>query len=238
MTANKTPSGIIIIAFLKSIPWYIYALLAIIFIVVFIKMLNPKINPPDVTAIPYSNAVITDAGQFIDERDGQIYTYITLKDGQKWMTQNLNYETADSWHYKTLTDTTDLKKYGRLYTWAATQNACPLGWRMPSDQDWRTMVKYYGGCDDDYHENGNKTGYKELVLNGQSGFNAQLGGIYFTNDTKFDYIDSYGIYWSNTELNTDNAWLYFFYDFIGEASDALLRDPEPKNWAGSCRCIQ
>ncbi|GBU20511.1 hypothetical protein R80B4_00389 [Fibrobacteres bacterium R8-0-B4] len=39
-------------------------------------------------------------------------------------------------------------KYGRLYTWAAAKAACQsIGWRLPTEQEWRSLVDFAGGID-------------------------------------------------------------------------------------------
>ncbi len=41
--------------------------------------------------------------------------------------------------------TENYKKYGVLYNWAAAKkNACPPGWHLPSDDEWKTLEKFLG----------------------------------------------------------------------------------------------
>ena len=37
--------------------------------------------------------------------------------------------------------------YGKLYNWTAvnTNKLCPIGWHVPSDADWTTLIAYLGG---------------------------------------------------------------------------------------------
>ena len=30
--------------------------------------------------------------------------------------------------------------FGRYYTWTAAQDACPAGWRVPSEEDWKSLA--------------------------------------------------------------------------------------------------
>ena len=111
----------------------------------------------------------TDAfcGILTDSRDGQ--TYRTVKIGnQVWMAENLNYETANSYCYQD--SVSNCTKYGRLYTWAAAKAACPSGWHLPTEVEFKELVATVGGSstagkmlkstsgwDDDEGESGNGT---------------------------------------------------------------------------------
>jgi len=109
----------------------------------------------------YQNGVINiDMGDNTSDRDGS-YEYVEIG-GKKWMTKNLNIETADSWCYgdggqvfdyengtwdtwKTLTNSevqANCAKYGRLYTWSAAKSACPKGWKLPTREDWDALSDY------------------------------------------------------------------------------------------------
>ena len=75
---------------------------------------------------------------FTDPRDGQQYRTVLMPCGNVWMAENLNHVTANSWCY----NNTDARcqTYGRLYTWDAAMEACPTGWRLPTEADWNNLV--------------------------------------------------------------------------------------------------
>ncbi len=176
-----------------------------------------------------------DNGIFTDTRDGQTYKWVRLKDGRKWMAQNLNFEINDSWCYDN--DYSNCDKYGRLYTWEMANKACPSGWQLPSDSEWKRLANVYGGYSTFGYGNitvGNPhDSYKNLVKGGNSGFSGLLGG-YFFYAGGFDHIDLSGNYWSSTEMNSSKAFGYGFKRY----NKIFTHDVGDKSFARSCRCIQ
>ena len=168
------------------------------------------------------------------ELGGQTYEVVVLN-GLTWMAENLNYKVSNSWCYDN--DPANCREYGRLYTWQAAQNACEaLGWRLPTDEEWREMAKLYGGYYD-YPEgkaigDAEKT-YEALIEGGQSGFSAQLGG-WRRSDGGLGYLGRSGNYWSATEFGSNQGWLYTFSRDFGK----LYRYSLNKSYGHSCRCVR
>ena len=175
-----------------------------------------------------------DYGIFTDSRDGKTYKWVRLKDGKKWMAQNLNHKTNDSWWYKD--DKSNGDKYGRLYTWQAAKKACPSGWRLPTDNEWKKLANAYGGYYDwsTKKDIGNpKDSYKILIQGGSSEFSALLGG-YRGSDGVFGLLGGDGYYWSSTVESASSAW---YYNFDGD-DKTLDRYGSNKSGGRSCRCLQ
>ena len=183
-------------------------------------------------------------GSFTDPRDGQVYD--TLQIGsQTWFVDNLNYEVDSSWWYNN--DADNGKKYGRLYTWDAAQGACPDGWHLPTDDEWKTLESYVGlrhdlldlmgwrGFDEgkklkatsgwEYHGNGtNSTGFSALP----AGFRDVNGD--------FASLGEIEAWWAATEysVNTEQGWWHGL-----EAQVNLIgRNVINKDNAISVRCLK
>jgi|GEM_PF-2624188 len=102
-----------------------------------------------------------------------------------WMAENLNNENhargTTSWCYND--NPTNCTRFGRLYTWAAAQSACPAGWRLPTRDDW--------------NNNGPATD--------NSRFSALSGG-YRVPDGRFIAGGECGYWWSATGVRDGSAY--------------------------------
>ncbi|MCF8338248.1 MAG: PKD domain-containing protein [Bacteroidales bacterium] len=181
-------------------------------------------------------------GYFTDPRDGQEYAFIEIGD-QTWMATNLNYESDNSWWYNN--DPGLGESYGRLYTWDAALAACPDGWHLPSDKEWKTLEMELGMSQseaDNIHWRGTNQGKQMKATNGwhdngnganTSGFNALPGGCRFSNGL-FNSLGYEGHWWASTESSGSYAWrrdLYFY-------EDRVRRYDLYKAIACSVRCIK
>lgn len=96
-----------------------------------------------VSCYPREIEIVSD-GSITDARDSQIYHYITIGT-QNWLLENMNYagkDSSGSWCYKDLAS--NCATYGRLYTWDAALKACPQGWHLPSDKEWKELEIFLG----------------------------------------------------------------------------------------------
>lgn len=95
--------------------------------------------------------VETEAGSFVDERDGRTYRTVRIGD-QVWMAENLDYgrmvpgyrdelAVGEKWCY----DNNEALGYGGLYTQETALASCPKGWHVPTDDEWRTLTQTLGG---------------------------------------------------------------------------------------------
>ena len=101
-----------------------------------------------------------------DFRDGQIYNTVQIGE-QCWMAENLNIGTQiniiseqtdngvlEKYCYNN--DVANCEVYGGLYQWQesmqyssqqAVQGICPLGWHIPTDEEFIILCDYLGGND-------------------------------------------------------------------------------------------
>ena len=117
------------------------------------------------------------ADSFTDPRDGKKYK--TVKIGsQIWMAENLNYEIAESYCYNN--DTSNCKKYGRLYTRDAALKACPAGWHLPSMDEFKALIETVGGEKIAGEKLKSKSGWNDGGNGSDAfGFSALPAGVWF-----------------------------------------------------------
>lgn len=167
------------------------------------------------------------------EKTGFIeYPSKRMVDGKLWLTENLKI-TLDSVYYQQ-DDEKLQEQYGNLYTWNIAKEACKSlggGWRLPTDDEWKTMAKFYGGIYDDSNDKG-KSAYVRLLSGGDSDFNALLGGNREPDGT-YQRLGAHGFYWTATEFDSIDAWFYNF----AKGSALLNHHTGDKRRAISVRCI-
>lgn len=147
---------------------------------------------------------------FIDPRDGETYKYITIG-SQIWMAENLNYKsTSGSWCYEDKQDYCN--NYGCLYDFYTAISVCPVGWHLPSDEEWKTLERFLGMSEVELNYLGatlsrtsGEVGLKLVpylpgIGNEEAcGFDAQWGGIRLP-DGRFNNIGWHAYYWSSDQI--------------------------------------
>ena len=134
--------------------------------------------------------------------------------------------------------------HGNLYNWyviADPRNVCPIGWHVPSDAEWSTLVNYLGGP----NVAGGKmkaigiiqsgTGlwsYPNTDANNSSGFSGLPGGF---RQIEYNYSESVGAFWTSSvsEMDVLGSTTYnMFYD-----SGNITRSYSFRAVGMSIRCI-
>ena len=167
-----------------------------------------------------------------DSRDGQTYKTVVIG-SQTWMAQNLNYKMENSYCYND--SISNCTKYGRLYTWIAAQEACPIGWRLPSKAEFETLFTTVGGQSTAGEMLKSTSGWynsgdgSDVYL-----FSALPAGNWDKSKGIFVNSERHAFFWSSTEYDYSSA---YNMRLSSGATDAKL-DLNPKNLGYSIRCVK
>lgn len=182
------------------------------------------------------------SGTFTDERDNKTYKWVKIGT-QIWMAENLAYDAGDGcWAYDN--NESNVATYGRLYNWEAAKAACPSGWHLPTDEEWKQLEMTIGMSQsqaDSTNLRGTDEGEKlkatsRWFVNGNGtddyGFSAFPGG-YLTTTSDFTSMGQHGYWWSATERD-HSAW----YRNIFCESPKIRRGILKKGLGHSVRCVK
>ncbi len=206
------------------------------------------------------------------DQEGNVYKTIVIGT-QEWMAENLNtsiYRNGDAistglsdadwlntyntqqgaWAYYN-NDASYACPYGKLYNWYACIDArqvCPVGWHVPTDSEWATMITFLMATDGG--TNSTPVGVKMKTIgtieaatglwfspntgaSNSSGFSGTPGGRRFIDGVYYSF-GSYGYWWSASELDTDRAWSRFLYS----NDDSVYGTSSSKSSGVSVRCLR
>lgn len=128
-------------------------------------------------------------------------------------------------------------KYGKLYNWYAVNDSrglAPVGYHIPSDEEWTILTDYLGGKNLAATKMKSTSGWKgDGNGTNSSGFSGLPGGFRLDYGP-FNSIGLYGSWWSSSESYTYDAWFrYLFYSggFVNRGSDS-------KEKGLSVRCLR
>jgi uncharacterized protein (TIGR02145 family) len=194
----------------------------------------------------------------VSDIDGNTYQTIGIR-SQIWMAENL--KTTKYVDYTAIPNVTDNNAwaalttpgycwynndavsykatYGALYNWYAvnTDKLCPAGWRVPSVDDWTTLIANIG----DVNSSGDKlkevgTTHWQSPNDGATneyGFTALPGGARVPNGA-FGQMGLYCQMWSMTLTDETGAWNYS----LGYWYSNLSKDGNLKVDGFSVRCVK
>jgi len=140
----------------------------------------------------------------VDDRDGKTYKEVAIGE-QIWMAENLNYAGVDGelgvcYDY----DEEQCDYSGRLYRWDEATVACPVGWRLPEDNDWTELMDFVGNPGWASGKLRSTTGYLKHSTSYSEGtddygFSALPGGIYDDWGGSFNGANDVSSWWSAKE---------------------------------------
>ncbi len=116
---------------------------------------------------------------YIDQ-DGKIYPTVQIG-SLLWMAVNLDYHTPGGGSQFYNGNASREVPYGRYYKMNAALSDISQGWRLPTQSDWVDLKNHFGGT--------------ELLVGGNSGFNAELGGVKYPS---WHSLGQEGWYWTQT----------------------------------------
>jgi len=198
-------------------------------------------------------------GETVVDIDSNVYHTVTIGT-QVWMVENLRttrYRNGDPIHHITMTSEWDniksgascdyantlnyRKVYGKLYNWYAvndSRNIAPIGWHVPSSDEWNMLITYLGGenvAGGKLKEAGTNHWYSPNTgATNESGFTALPGGSrYFSG--QFLQMGIIGFWWSTTKSSKKYAYsVNLSYDGNSVGYYKFLR----LNGGLSVRCVK
>lgn len=192
-------------------------------------------------------------GTYTDTRDGHTYEWVRYGN-LEWMTENLRYDINDKTNssiyqpvnnFYNNTDTTNLAKYGRLYTQSGAQTACPDGWRVPTDADWQNLEQSLGMSASDasqYEWRGNVASTMLTLQGDTSALNLKLGGFYdkfvVGGNTNWRFMGCFAFYWTSTQDNTKTGIYYFYRKLAYNRTDVYRQSMIPNSNMLSVRLVR
>ncbi len=213
----------------------------------------------DSVMLHFAEPVFACGDSLVDGRDMQSYPTVQIGT-QCWMASNLNTgvmvtsvhtganhaDVSDNGiteKYCYDNDSANCLIYGGLYDWnemmnytiaEGTQGVCPLGWHIPTDVEWHTMIIYLGAnAGSQMKEAGiNHWNAPNTGATNSSGFTA-LGGGCRSNLGQFTFLKIDGYFWSSSEFDATTGLrrgLSYDYTIVGRTNNM-------KTYGFSVRCI-
>ncbi len=187
--------------------------------------------------------VLICTNSFEDVRDGQTYC-TTLIGTQEWLAENIRFQQEGAFENPNNPDIAP-KKYGLLYTYEAAQTACPVGWHLPTDEEWKMLERTLGmGALEVEQLNERGTNQGEQLKD-----EAAWEGETNTNDHSFialpsgEYNPSYGPYfnlgeqasfWTATRSDTSGGvWVRV----LKRQEQGITRTYYSELSGHACRCV-
>ncbi|MCX6224818.1 MAG: PKD domain-containing protein, partial [Bacteroidia bacterium] len=206
-------------------------------------------------------------GTVTDSRDGRVYAYKTIGT-QTWMLENLAWlpkvspttegSLTSPFYYvydydgnsteEAKTQSTFLT-YGVLYNWEAAMTACPPGWHLPDDEEWKTLEKYFlmsapeadatgmrnsGDVGGKLKEAGNAHwSSPNMAATNESGFTALPGGLRY-GAGGFDDLGDRASFWTASESGDSYANLRNLF----QINAGVDRNNYPRTVGFSIRCLK
>jgi uncharacterized protein (TIGR02145 family) len=226
------------------------------------------VNPPANAVYRVEAPATENCTSTMTDIDGNVYQTVQIG-SQVWMKENLRvskYRNGDTittglsntdWQNSTSgafalynNIAANNNTYGKLYNWYAVadpRGLCPVGWRVPTVQEWNKLLLYQDPLTDTICENcfaslsaaGALKAVSSLWTNpntaasNSSGFSGLPGGMRNASGIS-NFIRNTGNWWTSSEYSPEFSWnLSMYYN-----SAKTARYYNQKNLGFSVRCLQ
>ncbi len=180
----------------------------------------------------------------VTDMQGNLHSTVQIG-GQTWMAENLRTELPHSWCFEEKELHCEL--FGRLYPWYVALEACPEGWHLPTDDDWKQMERQLGmdttELDFAYLRGDGIGGKLKSVTHhwdyfnegatDESGFSAMPGGPRYRLG-QYGMVGHNATWWTATQADSAMAW----FRYVGHSHSKVGRLYNEKIDGHSVRCIK
>jgi uncharacterized protein (TIGR02145 family) len=195
------------------------------------------------------------------DQDLNVYNVVTIG-SSTWMAENLNVGNyVENSMAKSSTifqkhcygnNEVNCRIYGGLYDWqtmmqstypdnspvGTTRGICPVGWHIPTQAEWQTLIDYLGGtwkAGGKMKETGISHWAQPNIATGESGFKALPGGADFYNN--FSGLENSAYFWSASKNNYGDNYSRTSY-FINNSDVAIMPEEKDYLYYFSVRCVK
>lgn len=202
-----------------------------------------------VTTLIFCSCSEDDSPETVTDFDGNVYKTVAIG-SQVWMAENLKTTSLnDGTAIPIVTDQTEWSNlwalgintpaycwynndesnadlYGGLYNGYAvyTEKICPVGWHVPSDEEWTVLTDFLGGLDLAGIKLKSKSGWDEPDYNpgdggngnNKSGFNGLPSGSRANYEAGFFNVGKSTAFWSSTIEGPTVPWIRTLSNSDGE----------------------
>lgn len=128
------------------------------------------------------------------------------------------------------------KEYGYLYNYYSvkTQKLCPIGWHVPSIEEWDELIEFLGGKDiaGGKLKSTTKDWWSNVGGTDEVRFSALPGGYRW--DGRYNYLRNSAYWWTSTEKDENDA----YYRGVNMNQKIVTGAREYKEGGFSIRCIK
>jgi uncharacterized protein (TIGR02145 family) len=174
-------------------------------------------------------------GSVVDSRDGETYRTVRIA-GRTWLAENLRHRSPGS---RCLSDVDEAcLRNGRLYRWRDALTACPAGYRLPSETDWRGLESHLGVPADALAASGPRGSHEgtRLRVGGDTGFDAFLAGYLRPDGTPRRAGERAAFWTSSADEAADPAAARAWHRDLSQ-DPRIYRSPVEVDYWLSVRCV-